>query len=149
MPQSYGMVWVRTGPRYWYLLSLLGASLILAGCFGGESGAPQVEITHSDQIADSYRAEGTNPPDNQTKYMGDVVVSGQTDTSVNVSWSILGDQWTGIGTINNEGELFVTYTGAFTGSGTWILRTDGNLYGTWEQAGFDGTGTEVWHRNSP
>ncbi len=103
------------------------ASLVVTGCFSVENGGTPVEITHSDQIAGSDRAEGTNPPDSRTKYMGDVVVSGQADTSVRVSWAIIGDRWTGFGTINNEGELFVTYTGSFSGSGTWVLRSEGTF----------------------
>ena len=147
MPQAYGSVGVRAGLTSRYLLAVLAASLIMTGCSSAESGGPAVAISHGDQIAGRYRAEGTNPPDNRTKYMGEVVVSDQGDGTVSVSWVILGDSWTGVGTITADGELFVSYTGAFSGSGTWLLRTDGNLYGTWAQVGFNGTGTEVWYRN--
>ena len=91
----------------------------------------------------------------------------QGDGTVSVSWAIpggrgggvtvVGDEmfvsarrksrWSGIGTITEEGKLFVTYTGVFAGTGTWVLRSDGNLYGIWQQAGISDTGTEVWLRN--
>ena len=111
------------------------------------SGAAVVPITHGDQIAGSYRAKGTNPPDNQTWYLGEVVVLSQDDGTVRVSWAIGTDRWTGIGTITEEGELFVTYTGGFMGTGTWVLLSDGKLYGVWQPAEISDTGTEVWVRN--
>ena len=74
-------------------------------------------------------------------------MSSQVDGTVAVSWAILNDRWTGFGTITEDGELFVTYTGAFAGTGTWVLRSDGNLDGIWQQVGFRATGTEEWLRN--
>ena len=70
----------------------------------------------------------------------------QDDGTVRVNRAIQTDRWTGFGTIPEEGELFVTYTGAFPGTGTWVLRPDGNLYGIWQVAGDSDTGTEVWLR---
>ncbi len=74
-------------------------------------------------------------------------MSSREDGTVRVSWTIQTDRWTGIGTITEEGELFVTYTGAFAGAGTWVLRSDGNLYGIWHLVGDTDIGTEVWLRS--
>ncbi len=129
--------------RTWLGLTVVALVLVVVGCGGSESA---VAITDGDQIAGRYRAVGTNP-DNRTSYSGEVVVSSQIDGSVTVSWAIRNDRWTGFGTITEEGELFVTYTGTFSGSGTWVLKSDGNLYGIWQQAGFSDTGAENWLRN--
>ena len=64
-----------------------------------------------------------------------------------MSETIGGEQSTGIGIITEGGELFVTYSGDFVGTGTWVLRSDGNLYGTWQTAGNSTTGTEDWLKN--
>ena len=143
------------------LVTVVG--IYFASSSSGDS-SPEIAITHGDQIAGSYRAEGTEPLDNQNSYLGEAVVLSQDDGTVSVSWAIPGgvtvlwdekstpvrwkSHWSGIGTITEEGELFVTWGGgAFAGTGTWVLRSDGNLYGIWQQAGISDTGTEVWLRN--
>lgn len=106
---------------------------------------PRTEVT-ADQIAGVYTAIGTNPPPVRTTYEGEVLVTSDGESQVTVFWRIAGDEWTGVGTLTGDGELFVHYEGTFQGSGTWVLQPDGSFVGTWQIGEDPATGTETWLR---
>ena len=111
----------------------------------GEAGRIPVPIQSGDQIAGTYTASGTNP-DDQGEYSGEVVVASTGRREVSVSWSVLHDDWTGWGTVNDDGTLYAEYAGPFAGFGNWVLMSDGSLDGIWQGVGDTTTGTEVWRR---
>ncbi len=126
--------------RLWLSLVLL---MVCVAC-GGSSGA-EPAIVHSDQITGGYGIVGTNPPPFATAYVGEVSVVSDATGEIEVVWVIGTDQWDGVGTITDDGDLYVVYEGVFPGNGTWVLQPDGSLQGIWQAEGDSATGTENWY----
>ncbi len=120
------------------------ASLMVCVACGGSSGT-EPAIVHSDQITGRYGIVGTNPPPFATAYIGEVSVASDATGKIEVVWVIGSDQSDGVGTITDDGDLYVVYEGDFPGNGTWVLQPDGSLQGVWQAEGESATGTENWY----
>jgi len=93
-------------------------------------------------IAGTYNCSGTNP-DGST-YQGRVTLTPSGGNTFKVHWVINDQEWYGEGTLTKGGKLYIRYTGAFSGDGTWILNEDGSFKGTWRASGNPTPGEETW-----
>lgn len=112
-----------------------------------------VEIYDSNDIFGNYSMIGRNPTDtDDSDYTGKVVIRKGENESIIVEQSIgLFYEMEGIGTINLNGELYVSFSTEPPVAGVWTLLEDGRLKGSWNvktRHGSQYDGLEVWTPSS-
>tara|TARA_B100001115_G_C15698033_1_gene338346 strand:+ start:176 stop:622 length:447 start_codon:yes stop_codon:yes gene_type:complete len=100
-----------------------------------------IKINASSEIEGSYNLIGVNPQGIGT-YKGSVTIK-KVESEIQVTQSILGKNWFGLGEIDSHGRLFVKFPEENV-EGTWTLFEDGKLEGTWKGIGTSEIGREHW-----
>jgi len=103
-----------------------------------------IKINTSNEIEGDYKLIGSNPQGlgiNGT-YEGTVTIK-KVESVIQVTQSILGKNWFGLGKIDSDGRLFVEFPESNV-EGTWTLLESGKLEGTWKGIGTSEIGKESW-----
>jgi len=103
-----------------------------------------IKINTSSEIEGNYKLIGSNPQGlgvNGT-YKGSVTIK-KIESVIQVTQSIQGQNWFGLGKIDSDGRLFVKFPESNV-EGTWTLLDGGKLEGTWKGIGTSDTGKESW-----
>ena len=100
-----------------------------------------IKINTSSEIEGNYKLIGSNPQGSGT-YKGSVTIK-KVESVIQVTQSILGQNWFGLGKIDSDGRLFVKFPESNV-EGTWTLLEDGKLEGTWKGIGTSEIGKERW-----
>ena len=100
-----------------------------------------IKINAPSEIEGNYKLIGANPQD-MGAYRGSVTIK-KVKSEIQITQSILGKNWFGLGEIDSHGRLFVKFPENNV-EGTWTLLEDGKLEGTWKVIGMSEIGREHW-----
>lgn len=100
-----------------------------------------IKINTASEIEGNYELNGSNPQ-GQGIYKGSVTIK-KVESVIQVTQSIQGKNWLGLGEIDSDGRLFVKFPDNNV-EGTWVLLDGGKLEGTWKGIGRSEIGKESW-----